>query len=59
MDVDMDENTEELSFIQSAVSSSAGWHEPQLMYDGQCGKGFKYFDIASVMVENVAKTGIV
>ena len=27
MDVDMDENEEELSFIPSAVSRTAGWHE--------------------------------
>ena len=32
-DVDMDENTEELSFIPSAVSCSAGLHEPQTMCD--------------------------
>ena len=29
MDVDMDENQEQLSYIPSAVSSSAGWHEPK------------------------------
>ena len=33
MDVDMDENMEELSFIPSVVSSSAGWLEPQFMCD--------------------------
>ena len=33
MDVEVDENKEELSFIPSAVSSSAGWHEPQFMCD--------------------------
>ena len=27
MDVDMDESNEELSFVPSAVSDSAGWHE--------------------------------
>ena len=32
MDVDMDENKEELSFIPS-VNSSAGWYEPQFMSD--------------------------
>ena len=48
---DMDENTENLSFIPSAVSGSAGWHELQFMCDRQCQqKGFKYYDIASVMV---------
>ena len=42
MDVDMDENKEEWSFIPSAVSSSAGWHEPKLMCDRQCREeGFK------------------
>ena len=53
MDVDMDENTEELSFIPSAVNGSAGLHEPEFMCDRQrCQKGFKYYDIASVMVED-------
>ena len=36
MDVTMDENKEELSFIPSAVSSSAGWYEQQFMCDRQC-----------------------
>ena len=53
MDVDMNENKEELSFIPSVVSRSAGWHEPKFMCDTQCHKdGFKYDDIASVMVED-------
>ena len=53
MDVDMDENKEDLNFIHSALSSSAGWHGPKLMCDRQCGKeGFMYYDIAPVMVED-------
>ena len=40
MDVDTDENKEGLSFIPSAVSSSAGWRQAVL----------QYFDIASVRV---------
>ena len=36
IDVDMDENKEEWSFIPSAVSSSAGWHEPKFMCVRQC-----------------------
>ena len=36
MEVTMDENKEELNFIPSAVSSSAGWYEPQFMCDRQC-----------------------
>ena len=35
MDVDMDEK-EELSFVPSAVSRTAGWHEPKLVCDRQC-----------------------
>ena len=50
---DMDVDMEELSFIPSAVSSSAGWHEPQFMCVRQCWKsGFQYFEIASVTVED-------
>ena len=53
MNVDVDENKEELSFIPSAVSSLAGWHEPKFVCDRQCReKGFQYCDIASVMVED-------
>ena len=49
----MAENKEELSFMPSAVSSSAGWHEPNFCVTGNVGeKGFKYNDIASVMVED-------
>ena len=29
MEVDMNANEEELNFVHSAVSSSAGWHEPK------------------------------
>ena len=51
MDVDVNENTEELSFIPSTVSNSGDWHEPQFMCDKQCRrKGFKYSHIASVVV---------
>ena len=32
MDVDIDENKQKLSFVQSAVSYSAGWHEPKFMW---------------------------
>ena len=35
MDVDMDENKQELSFIPIAVSDSAGWREPNIMCDRQ------------------------
>ena len=49
----LDENNEESSFIPSAVSSSAGWHEPKFMCDRQCGKdGFKFYDITSTMVDD-------
>ena len=51
MDVDMDENKEELSFIPSAVSSSAAWYEPQLRCDRQrWEKGCQCYGIAPVMV---------
>ena len=53
MDLDMDENKEELRFVPSTVSRSAGWHEPKFRCDEQCRKeGFKFHDIASVMVED-------
>ena len=49
MDVHMDENKEEFSFIPSAVSSSAGWREPLFMCDRQrWKKRFQHFDAASV-----------
>ena len=35
IEVVMHENKEELSFVPSAVSSSAGWHEPNF----SCAKG--------------------
>ena len=50
MDVDMDEK-EELSFVPSAVSRTAGWHEPKLVCDRQCREdGFQVPRHASVMV---------
>ena len=55
-DVDMDENEEELSFIPSAVSTSACWYEPHFTCDRQCQKKrFKYSDVASVMVSDKGK----
>ena len=33
MDVDIDENKEEVSFVPSAACDSAGWHEPRLRCD--------------------------
>ena len=51
MEVDKDENTVEMSFVASAVSEKAGWHEP--MCDRQCGKEVcKFYGIASKMVED-------
>ena len=35
MDVDMDENKDELSFVPSAVSGTAGWHEPKFKFHKQ------------------------
>ena len=53
MEVDKDENTVEMSFVASAVSDSAGWHEPSFMCDRQCGKEVcKFYGIASIMVED-------
>ena len=54
MDVDMDGSKEELSFIPSAVSSSAGWFvNPHSCATGNASrKGFKYCDSASVVVED-------
>ena len=53
LNVDMDENNEELSFVPRAVSDSAGWHEPKLRCDRQCRKeGFKFYEIASIVVED-------
>ena len=52
-DVGMDETKEELSFVASAVSDSAGWHAPKFKCDRQWRKeGFKFYDIASIMVED-------
>ena len=44
---------EELSFVPSAVSDTAGWCKPRFM----CGKkwrkgGFKFFDIEAILVED-------
>ena len=36
MDVDMDEHKEELIFVPSAVSSSAGWRAPKFMCQAYC-----------------------
>ena len=48
MDLDTDVHKGELSFIPSAVSSSAGWNESKFMCDRQCREeGFTYFDVAS------------
>ena len=53
MEVDWWEDKEELGFVPRAVSDSAGWCEPKFMCDWQCRKeGFKFYDIASTMVED-------
>ena len=57
LDVDMNENNCELSFNTSAVSRTAGWNEPKFMCDRECRKEcFKFYDIASIMVEDDAKS---
>ena len=60
MEVDRDEGMEELSFISSAVSESAVSREPvriKYMCDKKCNKeGFKFYDIAAVLVEDDGKT---
>ena len=49
---DRDEGKEELSVVPSAVSDSAGWHEPRCMRDRQFRKeGFMFDDIVDVIVE--------
>ena len=53
MEVDLSENYGEFSFVSSALSSSAGWHEPKFMCDRKYREeGFNCFDIAPVMVED-------
>ena len=53
MDVDMDENKEELRFVRSAVSDSAGWHEIKCRCHRQCWKeGLKFCDVAATIVED-------
>ena len=43
-----DEGKEDMSFVPSAVSDSAQWHEPKFMCDRQGRKGgFKFCDIAA------------
>ena len=47
MDVDCDEVKEEVGFVLSAVSDSAGCREPRFMCGRQCRKGgFKFHDTA-------------
>ena len=49
----MDENKEEFSFVPSAVSDSAGWHEPRFMCDRKCTtEDFKFHDISAIVVED-------
>ena len=49
----MDENKEELRFVPSAVSDSAGWHEIKCRRHRQCWKeGLKFCDVASTIVED-------
>ena len=59
MEVDKEEGMEELTFVPSAVSDSAGWHEPlrvKYMCDQKCNKeGFKFYDIAAILVEDDGK----
>ena len=53
MEVDRGEDKEDMSFFPSALIESAGWYEPKFMCDRQSKKeGFKFFDIASIMVED-------
>ena len=52
MEVDDDESLEEMGSVPSAVSDSAGWHEP-LRVKHMCDKeSFKFFDIAFILVED-------
>ena len=39
MEVDRCKDTDEISFVPSAVIDSAGWHEPKLIGNRQCWKG--------------------
>ena len=56
MDVDMDENNEELSFVPSAVSDSAAWHEPKFMCDRQRRTGgLKCYETATILVVDDGK----
>ena len=52
MEVDRDEGKEELSFVPSAVSDTAGWHENRFfMCEKRCRKGgFKFCDIGAILV---------
>ena len=53
MEVDRDEHREELNFVLSAVSSSAGLQKPKVKRDRRCPEeGFKCFEIESAMVED-------
>ena len=48
----MDEDEGELTFVPSAVSSSARWHEPSFKRDRRCEEeGFIMWDCAAEMVE--------
>ena len=59
MEVDEEEGMEDLTFVPSAVSDWAGWHEPlrvKYMCDQKCNKeGFKFYDIAAILVEDDGK----
>ena len=59
MEVDDDKCLEEMGFVPSAMSESAGWHEPlrdKLLWDKKCNEeGVKFLlqknDLASIVVE--------
>ena len=56
MEVNTGEGMEELSFIPSAVTGSAGWREllrTKYMCDKTCNtEGFSFFHIAAILVED-------
>ena len=53
MEVARDEGMEELSFVPSAVSDTAGWHKARFMCDKRCKReGFKFYDITPFSVED-------
>ena len=52
MEVDNDKSLEVMGFVPSAVSKSAGWHEPLRVTRSATKRASMFYDLAATLVED-------